>query len=57
MSFIDKLLGNDSASRLKKLQPYVKKINSLEPVMQAMCDAELAEQTDKFKKRIERSMI
>ena len=31
MSFFDSLLGNTSESRLKKLRPYVARINSLEP--------------------------
>ncbi len=52
MSIIDRILGNDSASRLKKLQPYVKRINDLEPSMQKMSDAELAHQTVLFKERL-----
>ncbi len=31
MGFLDTLLGNTSTSRLKKLQPYVKRINEMEP--------------------------
>ena len=52
MSIIDRILGNDSASRLKKLQPYVKRINDLELSMQKMSDAELAHQTVLFKERL-----
>ena len=36
MGFIDTLFGNTSESRLKKLRPYVERINALEPAMQAM---------------------
>ena len=53
MGLIDKLLGNDSAGRLKKLKPYVERINALEPSMQAMSDAELRGLTAKFKERLQ----
>ncbi|MDO4573083.1 MAG: DEAD/DEAH box helicase, partial [Clostridia bacterium] len=52
MGLLDKLLGNDSAGRLKKLKPYVERINALEPAMQAMSDAELRALTDSFKARL-----
>ena len=41
MGLIDTLLGNTSESRLKKLRPYVARINALEPEMQKKSDAEL----------------
>ena len=52
MGFLDTLLGNTSASRLKKLQPYVKRINELEPKMQAMTDEQLRAQTAAFRERL-----
>ena len=52
MGLIDKLLGNTSEGRLRKLQPYVARINALEGDMQKLSDAELAAKTDEFKKRL-----
>jgi len=52
MGFLDTLLGNTSASRLKKLQPYVKRINEIEPTMQAMTDEQLRAQTQIFRDRL-----
>ena len=52
MGLIDTLFGNTSESRLKKLRPYVERINALEPTMQAMSDAELRAQTARFRERL-----
>lgn len=52
MGFIDTLLGNTSASRLKKLQPYVRQINDLEPKLKAMSDEALRGQTALFRERL-----
>ena len=52
MGLIDTLFGNTSESRLKKLRPYVERINALEPAMQAMSDAELRAQTERFRARL-----
>ena len=52
MSFIDKLLGNTSESKLKKLYPQVKRINELEPKYAAMSDETLREQTELFRDRL-----
>ena len=41
-----------SERRIKKLMPLVKKINSLEPQMQALTDAELRAKTIEFKERL-----
>ena len=46
MGFMDKLLGNTSEAKLKKLAPLVKKINELEPAMHALSDSELRAKTD-----------
>ncbi|MBQ5757890.1 MAG: DEAD/DEAH box helicase, partial [Clostridia bacterium] len=52
MSFFDSLLGNTSESRLKKLRPYVARINSLEPEIKRLSDAELRGKTAQFKERL-----
>ena len=52
MSFFDSLLGNTSESRLKKLRPYVARINSLEPEIKRLSDAELRGKTTQFKERL-----
>ncbi len=52
MGLIDALLGNTSEGRLKKLRPFVARINALEPQMQALSDADLRAKTDEFKKRL-----
>ncbi len=49
---ITSLFGSSNARFLKKLQPTVDAINDLEPKYQAMTDAELREQTFKFRKRL-----
>ncbi len=52
MSFIDKLLGNTSESRIKKLMPLVDRINKLEPSMKALSDDEMRLKTATFKERL-----
>ena len=52
MSFFDSLLGNTSESRLKKLRPYVARINSLESDIKRLSDAELRGKTAQFKERL-----
>jgi len=52
MGFLDTLLGNTSASRLKKLQPYIKQINDIEPQFVAMTDDQLRGQTALFRERL-----
>ena len=52
MGFLDKLLGNTSEAKLKKMRPIVTKINALEPRYQAMTDEELRQQTVLFKERV-----
>jgi len=49
---ITSLFGSSNARYLKKLQPTIDAINALEPKYQAMTDAELREQTAKFRKRL-----
>lgn len=53
MGFIDKILGNTSESKLKKLKPLVAKINALESKYHDMTDGELRAQTAIFKERLQ----
>ncbi|MDO4853261.1 MAG: preprotein translocase subunit SecA, partial [Clostridia bacterium] len=53
MGFLDRLLGNTSESKLKKLRPRVDQINALEPKYRAMSDEELRACTDAFKARLQ----
>ncbi len=46
------LFGSSNARYLKRLQPQIDAINALEPKYQEMTDAELVEQTEKFRKRL-----
>ncbi|MHC4176469.1 MAG: preprotein translocase subunit SecA, partial [Planctomycetota bacterium] len=46
------VFGSSNARYLKKLQPQVEAINALERKCQEMTDAELKEQTGKFRKRL-----
>jgi preprotein translocase subunit SecA len=46
------LFGSSNARYMKKLQPTVAAINALEPRYQELTDAELKEQTAKFRKRL-----
>jgi preprotein translocase subunit SecA len=52
MSFIDKLLGNSSESKLRKLAPIVRRINELEPAMQALDDEAMRAKTAEFRERL-----
>ena len=52
MGFLDRLLGNTSESKLKKLRPRVEKINALEPAYQAMSDEQLRGCTEAFRARL-----
>ncbi len=56
MTILDKILtrifGNKRDREAKRLQPLVDRINSLEPGLQAMSDAELQSQTTLFRTRL-----
>ncbi len=52
MGLFDRLLGNTPEAKLKKLQPTVDQINSLEPKMQSLSNAELRQKTQEFKDRL-----
>jgi len=49
---ITSIFGSSNARYLKKLQPRVDAINALESKYEEMTDAELCEQTDKFRRRL-----
>ena len=53
MSFLDKLLGTSSESKLKKLKPKVALINALEPDMQKLTDEQMRQKTVEFKQRLQ----
>jgi len=50
---VTSVFGSSNARYLKKLQPQVDAINAREAKYQEMTDAELREQTDKFRKRLQ----
>ena len=50
-SFLTKVFGSKNERELKKLQPTVDQINSLETGMKALSDDQLRQQTVKFKER------
>ncbi|MFC1621465.1 preprotein translocase subunit SecA [Candidatus Omnitrophota bacterium] len=47
-----KLVGSQNQREIKKLQPLVDKISSLEPEVQKLSDAELRQKTDEFRNRL-----
>ncbi len=54
MKLLTKVFGSKNEREIRKLQPAVDRINTLEPAIQAMSDAELRAQTGRFKERVER---
>ena len=52
-NFLTKVFGSKNERELKKLQPVVEKINSIEPEIKAMSDDGLKDQTILFRQRIE----
>jgi preprotein translocase subunit SecA len=53
MQLLTKVFGSKNERELKRLQPIVEIINSLEPEIQAMSDAQLKAQTAVFKQRLD----
>ncbi len=51
-SIAKKIFGDQNLKNIKKMQPIVKQINSLEPKIQALSDKELKEKTNEFKEKI-----
>lgn len=52
MSFLTKIFGTSNERILKKIKPIIEQINSLEPKMMSLTDAELRQKTDAFKERL-----
>ena len=52
MNFVEKVFGTHSDRELKYIYPIIDKIEKLRPMMQAMSDEELKDQTRKFKERL-----
>ncbi len=52
--FVQKLFGDPNEKELKKIQPYVDEINSLEAAMMSMSDAALTGKTWEFKSRLDK---
>ena len=50
VKFFSKLLDSNE-KELKRLQPYVDRVNALEPEFEKLTDADLRARTDEFKKR------
>jgi preprotein translocase subunit SecA len=50
---LSKIIGTQNEREIKKLRPLVEKINSFEPEVKNLSDAELAEKTGQFKKRLQ----
>ena len=53
MGFLQKIFGSKNQRELKRLQPYVDRINGLEAKLKPKTDAELKAMTAEFKQRIE----
>lgn len=53
MGFLDKILGNYSKKELARIEPIKNKVLALDDEYTAMSDAELKQQTVKFKERLE----
>ncbi|MDM8535482.1 preprotein translocase subunit SecA [Desulfobacterales bacterium HSG17] len=52
LNFLTKIFGSKNERVIRKYQPVVEKINSLEPEIQELSDEQLAKQTILFKERI-----
>ena len=53
-NYLTKVFGSKNERELKKLQPLLEEVNSFEPKIQAMSDAQIRAQTDLFRERLER---
>jgi preprotein translocase subunit SecA len=52
MAIFDKILGNANDKYLKKVQPIIDKVNSLEKEFEGFSDEKLKEKTKEFKERL-----
>src|SRR5499433_2139676 len=53
LDLIKKIVGTKNDREIKRIRPYVERINALEPDYQKLTDAELRGKTDEFKKRLQ----
>ncbi len=53
-NLIKKIVGSKNERELRRIQPIVERINSLEPRMMALSDHELRAKTGEFKERVQR---
>src|SRR4051812_10144793 len=53
MGFLQKIFGSKNQRELKRLQPFVDRINGLEPKMKEKSNAELKALTAEFKERLD----
>jgi len=49
---LNKIIGTQNERQLKKLLPFMEKVNSLEPEVQKLDDAQLRKKTDEFRNRL-----
>lgn len=54
VSILKKIFGTKNDREIKRIQPMVERINSLEPDISALSDAGLRAKTEEFKRRIEK---
>ena len=52
LSFLNKFIGSETDSAIKRTKPIVEKINAFEPMIKALSDVELKAKTEEFKKRL-----
>ena len=52
MQLLGKIMGDPNKRDLKALQPFIDKINVLEPAIQALSDEELAAKTAEFRAQL-----
>ena len=52
-AILAKIIGSHNERELKKIQPQVERINSLEPAVEGLSDAQLKSKTTEFKSRLE----
>src|SRR4051812_44249462 len=53
MGFLQKIFGSKNQRELKRLQPFVDRINGLEPKLKTKSDAELKAMTGEFKQKLD----
>ena len=53
-AILAKIFGNHNERELKRIQPQIEQINSLEAVIEALSDGELKSKTGEFKARLDK---